>query len=70
MPVPHCPDQQAPEGSDGVADCAMACAAALPVVEVQPAASGTVPGVSQPSIADTWLTSRYCEIATPPPKLA
>ncbi len=70
MPAGHCPDQ-APanhEGS-GIADCAMACASALPAAdfasERQPLALSAAPLLSVPA---ERLHGLHPETATPPPR--
>ena len=70
-PAGHCPDQGSGHGSkDRLADCTMACAAALPAIDA-PA------GEQLLFVSDTGTTTvvealkgREPDIATPPPKLA
>jgi hypothetical protein len=71
MPMGHCPDQPAKHDSNGgIAECTMACAAALPAIE-QP--SGVVlafvPAPAVPALT-RMLVGLHPDIATPPPKNA
>jgi hypothetical protein len=68
-PMEHCPDQQqAPEDQGGIADCAMGCSAALPVLgSPTPAALEIASAAAAPTISSR-LNGRHLDIATPPPK--
>ena len=72
MPMGHCPDQGS--GHDGtkggIAECTMACAAALPVV-VRPSGY-RLKLVPEPTfaVASRSLHGLHPDTATPPPKLS
>jgi hypothetical protein len=71
MPMNHCPDEDGSrEQTSGVADCTMACAAALPALQYsgQPAVALRRDRVGG-KLAER-LDSLDPEIATPPPKRA
>ena len=71
MPAEHCPDQGSSRGSkDRLADCTMACAAALPAVDA-PAGEQLLfaSGTATTTVVEA-LQGREPDIATPPPKLA
>jgi hypothetical protein len=71
MPMSHCADEHSKGGSKGLlAECTMACSAALPAVDLAPLK--IVPlsrSASQPSATAT-LSGIELEIATPPPRLS
>jgi hypothetical protein len=69
MPIEHCPEKNSPARASGaLADCAMACATAVPAADlliVGPhAISRTIP---KPSL-EPALSGVELEIATPPPR--
>ena len=67
----HCPDQQqAPEGGSGIADCAMACAAALPATGGHQAGVDSMVAQAGPLYLPARLANHHPDIATPPPKRA
>ena len=71
MPMGHC-DDKAPSShmKGGIADCAMACSAALPAVEL-PRDDLPLAACSPPIPAAMHsLHGLHPETATPPPKLA
>ena len=66
-----CPDDGSSQpGNDGIAECAMACAGALPAAE--PAGRGLLPTQHQRMrmTASHQLHGLHPETATPPPKAA
>ena len=70
MPAGHCPDQgPTNHESSGIADCAMACASALPAAdfasERQPLALSAAPLLAVPA---ERLHGLHPETATPPPR--
>ena len=70
MPMGHC-DEKAPSHhmKGGIADCAMACSAALPAAELvrdEPPLPACSPA---PRVAEQALHGLHPETATPPPKL-
>jgi hypothetical protein len=69
MPMQHCPDQ-GPAGhlKGGVAECSMACAAALPASDVP--REGSLARVSEPAppFRAQRLHGLHPETAIPPPK--
>lgn len=69
MPMEHCPDQgSGHDGKDRLANCTMACAAALPAVDAP--ADETLPFHSDPGSPSVVaaLHGLHLDIATPPPK--
>ncbi len=68
MPMQHCPEQQTPDSTSGIADCAMACAAALPTSGLKPPGRDILASSVEVPYTAARLVSRYLEIATPPPK--
>lgn len=70
VPMQHCPEpSQAPAGKGALADCTMACAAALPAMDL---ASAEMPLLLPPPIEEAviaTLSGIELEIATPPPRL-
>jgi len=71
MPMEHCPEgNQAPAGKAALADCAMACAAALPAADLAAIATPDVlPRLVEPAFI-LALVGIELEIATPPPRLS
>jgi hypothetical protein len=72
MPVGHCPDQDSShhQMKGGIAECTMACAAALPAAELARHDAVTIMGLpAEPAIA-LRLHGLHPETATPPPKRA
>lgn len=67
----HCPEQGQHQGkSSGLADCAMACAAALPAVDLQDSLAPLAQaGVERPALA-ARLHGLHPETAKPPPRLS
>jgi hypothetical protein len=71
MPMQHCPQpDQAPAGKAALADCMMACSAALPAADL-PAMAAPLPlrGLVEPGFIPA-LAGIELEIATPPPRSA
>ena len=70
MPMGHCPEQGSRPHNRGIAECTMACAAALPATVAGPDEPLLL--LSTPAVATTPLRlhGRHPEIATPPPKHA
>ena len=71
MPAEHCPDDgRGREDSDGVAECTMGCAAALPAFDGRAGPATAMERDPVAPLVAERLTSLQPEIATPPPKLA
>lgn len=71
MPMGHCPEQSPNhETRGGIAACSMACAAALPAMDVVTDELRALSVESGLSRAVEALHGRHPEIATPPPKLS
>ena len=68
MPMQHCPDEQAPGTESGIAQCAMACSAAVPELGSPAPARLTVTCAPPTAIAPKTLQGIQQDIATPPPK--
>ena len=71
MPMGHCPDQQ--RGDDhkaGIADCTMACAAALPAVEAVRDDPSIEPSAQIVAVQPHGLHGLHPETATPPPRVS
>ena len=71
MPMGHCPDQQ--RGDDhkaGIADCTMACAAALPAVEPVRDDPSIEPSPQIVAVQPHSLHGLHPETATPPPRIS
>ena len=71
MPMGHCPDQQ--RGDDhkaGIADCTMACAAALPAVEPVRDDPSIEPSPQIVAVQPHGLHGLHPETATPPPRIS
>jgi hypothetical protein len=69
MPMEHCPDQPARQAAQmGIGACTMACAGALPAVDLSRA--GVPPIASSPDFpaAAERLEGHQPDIATPPPR--
>jgi hypothetical protein len=68
MPLQHCPDEQQRSDAPGIAQCTMACAAALPA----PGSFGTggpkIVCAPEPPAPPHALHGIQEDIATPPPK--
>jgi hypothetical protein len=71
MSMQHCPEpNQAPAGKGALADCAMACAAALPAQDLTPTdAPPTLRSPVEPTFIPA-LSGIEMELATPPPRLS
>jgi hypothetical protein len=71
MAMGHC-DGNAPahHSKGGIADCAMACAAALPAAELARDEAPFVRSSLEPAVAERALHGLHPETATPPPKIA
>ena len=69
MPMEHCPDEDGSgEGKGGVAECAMACSAALPAADLaQPSSLKMLCGPDRGPVASS-LHGLHPDTATPPPK--
>ena len=71
MPMGHCPDQQ--RGDDHkarIADCTMACAAALPAVEPVRDDPSIEPSPQIVAVQPHGLHGLHPETATPPPRIS
>ena len=69
MPMPHCPDQQHdPVTKGGIAECTMACAAALPAVSGASAEPLRIVCTPERPAAAQRLDDLHPETATPPPR--
>ena len=69
MPMPHCPDrQQQPSSKSGIAECTMACAAALPAVGTASDRPLRIVCMPERPAAAHRLDDLHPEIATPPPR--
>jgi hypothetical protein len=71
MPIGHCPDQRSHHDmKGGIAECTMACAGALPAVDL--AGYRPLPTDCEPIVftAAERLDGLHPETATPPPKLS
>ena len=72
MPMGHCPDQRSSQDGmkGGIAECTMACAAALPVV-VRPS-DYRLKLIPEPTfvLPSPSLQGLHPDTATPPPKLS
>jgi hypothetical protein len=67
----HCPDQEdGGNGSGGIAECTMACAAALPALPGPLPAPFQTPVALEIALPAAPLSGLHPEIATPPPKRA
>jgi hypothetical protein len=67
----HCPDQQTGHGAKGgMADCAMACASALPAGEQTRATPRLIGSPLPPMATIEPLHGLHPDIATPPPKFS
>ena len=65
----HCPDRPAPHAAQmGIGACTMACAAALPAVNLSRAAICVIAASPEFPPAAERLEGHQPEIATPPPK--
>jgi len=71
MAMDHCPDQNQEHGmASGLTDCTMACAAALPAVDVQDSlVSPPKADLQRPALA-ARLYGFHPETAKPPPRLS
>ena len=70
MPMQHCPDQNSKSPKGAVAECTMACAAALPAADVpRPERMPVLCLPVAPTVSDA-LNGLHPETATPPPKLS
>lgn len=70
MPMQHCPDGPRSVSTGAMADCSMACAAALPAADLTVVGSHPVSrSPADPSIV-ARLVGIELEIATPPPRSA
>ena len=67
----HCPDQEGvPRAMDGISECTMACAAALPVFNPDGGQSLAPDGPPSLRVLAAPLTGLHPETATPPPRSA
>lgn len=71
MTMEHCPDpDKAPAGKGALAECTMACAAALPASDLPPPDGPVAFRVPVEPSAIATLSGIDMEIATPPPRLS
>ena len=71
MPMEHCPDQAPNHHSKGgIADCTMACAAALPAIAAPPADRSFVAREPVAAVSADPLHGLHPETETPPPRRA
>ena len=69
MPMGHCPDQGTQHGhKSGIAECTMACAAALPATDISRAGPPMIVCTPVLPAAAQRLHGLHPEIATPPPR--
>lgn len=69
MPMEHCPESGSKQtGKSVLAECTMACAAALPAVDRTSANAPTIVCLPARPEAAQQLNDLHPEIATPPPK--
>jgi hypothetical protein len=69
MPMGHCPDQDSHHGiKGGIAECAMACAGALPAAELAAREPLLIAGDPIQPIAAHRLDGLHPDTVTPPPK--
>jgi hypothetical protein len=69
MAMGHCPDQvPGHEKKSGLAECTMACAAALPAMEASDAETLALRGEAPRFVAVDRLHGLHPETATPPPR--
>jgi hypothetical protein len=71
LPMQHCPEQT--PGHDvkgGLAECTMACSAALPAADLASEQPGLLPCVPTEAAAAAVLHGRHPDPATPPPRLS
>ena len=71
MPMQHCPDQNSTPHSNGMlADCTMACSAALPATSLDAVETHCLVRPPLGPTAVARLSGIELEIATPPPRLS
>jgi len=68
MLMQHCPDQRQPAADQGIAQCTMACAAALPAFDAGLAGGPVIICAPEPPAPSHALHGIQHDIATPPPK--
>src|SRR3954463_6301517 len=68
MMAGHCPDQQREHDKGGIADCTMACAAALPAANCMADAARIRPVTLIETVQPHRLHGLHPETATPPPR--
>jgi hypothetical protein len=69
MPMQHCPDQGSkPETKGALAECTMACSAALPAQEAAQQSTPHIAPMPVVPVAAQMLHGLHPETATPPPK--
>jgi hypothetical protein len=68
MPMPHCPDQQHKPAKGGIAECTMACAAALPAIGAASSKPFRIVCVPERPAAAQRLDGLHPDTATPPPR--
>jgi hypothetical protein len=69
MPVEHCSDQQSgSQSKSGIADCTMACAAALPAADIRPQRGVLIICEPVTPAGAQRLRDLPADPATPPPK--
>jgi hypothetical protein len=68
MPMEHCPDQAPRHDQGGIAECTMACAAALPAIPTKQDAPLVVASVPSQASPTRHLHGLDPETATPPPR--
>jgi hypothetical protein len=68
MPMEHCPDEGIPDAKGGIAQCTMACAAALPAMDASAGEALTIVCTPELPAAVQRLHGVQPDTATPPPK--
>jgi hypothetical protein len=68
MSTEHCPDEGMPDAKGGIAQCTMACAAALPAMDSTAGAAVTIICTPEVPAAALRLHGVRPDTATPPPK--
>jgi hypothetical protein len=70
MAMKHCPDPAPSHSKGATAECTMACASALPAVDLVRAGPLDLSEVQLVASIDSGLDGLHPETATPPPRIA
>jgi hypothetical protein len=70
MPMQHCPDPAAGHSKGAMAECTMACASALPAVDLVRPEPVDLPEAPVMANVASGIDGLHPETATPPPKIA